>query len=752
MSEGPGLRIQDWAVEFTFIRTKAGFEFETASHFQHPDASFLCTTYGHYDLIRIQAVEDLTLHPLEIFHSAIEEFEIFRYFPIENSPDSETLLSKLKTHPLSGFISIKVEPDALSVHGIHAINVLASYLRSDALEKEDLFVFAGTGHSELIVLSFCHSLDEIIRVSERIRYIDQDILAPDNEKLLTQKGEDKRSSLKNMVAKTSTAILCSHPKISDHKFEHLQGNCLPIISISSSVPLESNLKDLIEGSFSIPPIKYLSLGYNDIQICWADSFPLSTFSSDLSTFREKLTESPGASFNVSTLFRKYLDEPEQTFEFSPFKPVDVPNNVIENVNRISSNDYIKNKVLSFIGKWQSARNKLLTGHYFSDLDGAIKFIDAMAEEIVLEEARPHVQFSDHAANKLRLLHDLSQAIDIGNNAICQRQASIEANVLINKQHSSPLITDIRCLLAAAQCIPSFIFSKVADYWPSEFLLNGERSDVWTGFVTFGQSLSHQYLPGAILSLPDYSLYEPLKNWWQITHECAHHLFDLFDIHRIYDKHLQTIIEVMEAAGSKQKDIDKVSELLAKTTPYLLNEVFAQWFDYVFLFKKDYDTYLQSIWKSWKNVPRIWESPEVYLLRSFVIFLYSRRNDSSEILRPGFTNEHDDFIESFLKNCGRDSWAEELIRLFKDVENQKDIRMASENLKPYLTFLSSIEEKSGAFYNINFIKNGNVISEGIKNPKELVFSYLKTENIEWAENLQPNIAIIFSLWNYYMLEP
>jgi hypothetical protein len=87
---------------------------------------------------------------------------------------------------------------------------------------------------------------------------------------------------------------------------------------------------------------------------------------------------------------------------------------------------------------------------------------------------------------------LSLLCDLGRIAINQRYAGLETHPETLAHSQSPVLSDIRSLIAAVSSLPYFVFSKL---FPKT-----APHRVWPGYVIFGTTYSHQWYPQDILAL------------------------------------------------------------------------------------------------------------------------------------------------------------------------------------------------------------------------------------------------------------
>lgn len=738
-----------------------GAEFDVAkslaTEFAEPDSNNLIfTAFGHYDLCRIHFFTRLNEPPPVAGHLQIEEGNTYRMFGLRDGLDLNGLKKAVSGSPLLALISVKLNPGPVGRSWLkHFIDIHARFFIPPKFPQRAALL-AGLGHAELALLLPANSLEQIFQATEAMRSLDG---APGSAQESDSTGSTRA------IFKTSTFPLFRHPMLFGGIYPDM-GSCLPSISISCSSGSEGELASVARECFGEGFQPYVSLGHNDIHLIWDRDLPLVQFASRLTDFRSRLSARTEV-INVSTIFRSnngFESEMRRTRELgTPPPAIDLdPIGRIHDVN-------LRTKTLDYVYRWISLRNAPMIGEYYRDMEAQIESItDSFADKLLKEENSELGRPVEETITAARLMeYNLSRTVDLGNWALFQRRPHTETNILFHKQVSASFLCDIRTILTAATCVPRFILLTTGRTWPPHRMAekraaNLDRAKFWFGFVTFGQSLSHQYFHyGQVLSYPDYSLFRPLDSWWQISHECAHHAFFALGVEHMFIHRLR---EKFDDKGEQERTT-KEALLSEHLFPRVLwHEYFAQWFDFVYVFgsgsRDDFPFYLRCIWKSWLKIPRIWQNIDDYLQRSLAIYYYTSLG--KDVLRPTIAEHVEDFPDLLRQHLS--ARREVIDLLIRRVRKYRDTFCVNLSLHQfYLEFLQELELDTGPVraalnhvgpeldQQIGAIMEGEVVVEPIANPKELLVRFLRRHQGEEVPEVKSNIAMILSLANSYALE-
>jgi hypothetical protein len=337
-----------------------------------------------------------------------------------------------------------------------------------------------------------------------------------------------------------------------------------------------------------------------VVLIWDTAVELSKFAGELTHFRENVSEIEGIRTTITTLsgIDKILDDAipqELPPQAGDFIPTSIPGTKKIITKSKKLDPLGRAQLLEFLGRLNSYYGRRESKSSFHDMVGINYSISSLLDQ--LEGATKQVGHS--------LSIDLSEIIDLANNALYQRYAGLETHFEICKHLPFPFLRGISGFIAAASCVPCFIFRKISPHL--------KIHEVWPGFVLFGLSYSYQLMSGRILSYPASFLDKPIEDWWGITHEVAH---AYYWSSRFYEDQLPADIKRYLSKISPSKEIRLTLDI---------EEIYAQWFDFRYIFAGDVKRYFPMIWKSWLRWERIWRLKVNYVFRSLAIFLMTDLN-------------------------------------------------------------------------------------------------------------------------------
>lgn len=345
-------------------------------------------------------------------------------------------------------------------------------------------------------------------------------------------------------------------------------------------------------------------------------------------------------------------------------------------------------------------------------------------------------------------HSLSSSAEFLLHLIKERTLNVERS---NELDVEPWMTSggIQRIIMAAEVIPNFIFRN---FYATAAIL-----------VSFGKCQSPSMKSNHFLLMPSAAIYDPLNSWWKMTHETAHAIFLTM---KIWNVNRELAERTLEGAPT---------HLMVK---YEVSECFASWFDYRHVFcpkrtQEERRYYFILIWRSWLQVAAVHSDPLQYISRSFAVWLIDEpvMFDEKRLLTAAvLEKKYDEFLAFLTEN----------ITGFKEMEirpefKQHAITLFDRVFGPWLRLFEK-EYKGGGngtlispkFYNcdsalnsydpesveeqIKMIKNGNIVTERISNPKALLFTLtfagLQDSNRE-LQSIKTTVALILSLYNSAM---
>jgi hypothetical protein len=361
----------------------------------------------------------------------------------------------------------------------------------------------------------------------------------------------------------------------------------------------------------------------------------------------------------------------------------------------------------------------------------------------MREAPPHEQH--------QLFDFVLEVIDLSNNGIHQRYSGLESRFDTCKHLPYPFLQCINGFIAAASCIPCFVFKAMFPDIPLK--------QSWPGFVLFGPSYSYQLQAGRVLSYPASSLLRPVEDWLGITHEVGHAVYRAMDF---YDTILPDEIKECLSRGALE---------VPGGIRNFMDEVYANWFDFKYIFGGDKDRYFQTIWRYWLQWKRVWSRKADYLLRSFIAFLtidpegfrkahnqgydeeteyYRSQYDSMTTLIASRVSHFREFHETV---TARPDKIKEIIRI-ADTYNL--------SLLPFLQykhFDTEAQRRTIPHYppealaeHVRALSRGSVITDNIPNPVQLLYELYDKHAISGKPvSLKLTAVTVLTLWLKYNRE-
>jgi hypothetical protein len=718
-------RIADWGVEFAFIRTQVGAEFGIADSLgdvPNPPCVFF-GTYGYFDLAAVRCIERLSTPYLVLLDRRIAESAPFRFFADRDN------------HSKGRF-----EKDLASWHGAILVfaKIHASIGRRDRGQArwaaarlvrqsfQEAHVFFGLGYSELLLVAGGSNLATLLDAVTKLR----ELRDPQNTNL-------------PLFSKTTTFPLVSCAQVHrEGNYQLLTGEVDPVITASCEPTVEQHVAKAVDRQTQYVRNIY---GKSDLLIGWKNPVPITELATFLTEFRRKWGTS-GAVTKTST----YLESQVRVGENGPITALgslptsenallpelmteDEERSLFDKLRHVEPHA-LRAALSDLTLRLSSCLNDTQLTDHFRDMANIFAHLPSLLESLEQPTSKHEARFAAEA------VADLARA------AINQRYAGLELHPETLAHARAPLLCDIRSIVAAASCIPHFIFDNL---WP-----NRRASETWAGFVLFGGANAPQYLHQQVLGLPPSSLFAPIEGWWKTTHEAAHGVFKTL---QVYEKIPDRVIQYIE---------DSVQE--SGLDPYhLINELFANWFDWNSVFNRDMSYYLKTIWSSWVELPIVRKSKSQYLARSFAVFICPRLSELIPLFqkqwidagRPWLYARWEEFIEVLRSVSMTVRYLDDL----KESEKQNALVLTCHCSQIMHFFENSFEHDCGVVAlnerlnppylqlaeHIGLLKQGNVIMDSIPNPYRLHLELLKSLNDE-SPSLAVEIAYIFSLENSYLL--
>jgi hypothetical protein len=726
--------IASWGVELSLFRTAVGQEFEIIRRLKRSPLardSIFFGAYGYFDLAAIHCLSDLSTPSLLPLDCDIVEAAPFRFFADNANEPKANFLRSLKIWKTAIAVFFKIAPSIFS----RAPNEIR--WQTAQLVRENFkgsHVFFGLGFSEIFLLFGGDDLPAMLNKVTNFRY------APQKEKAF--KRQLQIAGTDYFFVKSATFPFVSYENIHrKHKFHLLKGEMYPVVTVSCDPASEGPLVKQLPPEMEVRN----SYGDTDLVIYWKERKVLvSEFAKALTKIRD-LAEPIGSVQKTTS----YLETPALQQDTNLF----AANKTTERPERLSKSaaatfgliDALEPQSLraSVTDLWLRLMPCLSNPHLESgylDMANTFKFIKQILDEIAAPKT-----------TKLRnrdARFELTLVCDLARIAINQRYAGLETHPETLAHSQSPILSDIRSMISAASCQPRFIFSNIFPNVPAE--------QVWSGYVIFGTTYSHQWYPQDILALPAVALYDPISEWWKTTHETAHAVYRLLKLQQRTPKKIYRLV-------------DRVYGNTTRSTTQTLQELFANWFDWRHTFNRDTSFFLEVIWKSWLEIPIVWRKKSQYLTRTFTIFLaqdlqnfhrVSERGNNELIIKyipaqwkcftTSITQNLPEF-KSYISQITKD----ELSEIFGDcvwlipavyfydskLEIVCQIQGLGKRLNPPYPKLAQ---------HLQSLESGMVITDPIPNPCRLQVELLRCSRNNHHMSFRTQAAFVFSLENSYLL--
>jgi len=562
-----------WGIELAFFRTKVGKEFSIVDRLSKggADGTFF-GTYGYFDLTFIKCIKSLSVASLVPLDPDILEAAPFRFFSTSSGNDA-AFQDQIKQSRAAVAVFLKINPVIFQIGPTTCRQQLTEYLKANYRSGH---VFTGLGYSELLLILGGDDLPALLQTITALRTA-RDTSSPEPQ-------------LPYFIRTTTFPLVSCGRVHGQARYEELGGKIHPVVTISCDPAVESEIVQSLPSNVRV----HNMYGETDLIIYWPgdEGVPLSSFAKFLTELRSQWETS-----NLLAKTTSYLETtrlPPGSVKLAGGQKNDLADPVdselrgdLENLEPLA----LRASVADLLMRLSAClRDRTIEADY-RDMRNVFPYVRNLVR-IAVTEADPTKNIKACAA--------LAATADLARLAINQRYAGLELHPETLAHSQSPVLCDIRTLLLAASALPYFIFDK----------LHADRRAAanWAGYVLFGTTYSPaQYEHQNILALPTKSIYEPIGEWWKITHEVAHAIYGL-------------LIFSNKLPDNMINDLTEYYDNSPISVEHVFNEVFANWFDWRYVFKGDTIFFLTSIWKSWLKVPLVLENPIQYLVRSFAIYM------------------------------------------------------------------------------------------------------------------------------------
>jgi hypothetical protein len=734
MSKPTQYRIGAFALLVSFMRVKVGKEFEIAARLskrfpKKPGVVSYYTCYGQYDLLELLMVDSYeTTYELP-FDEDIIDYEFSIFYSWENI--SQLVDEWVKGFPALTLVLFKIQPELEESLTFDIEKSIIERIKNMFTNEANLFL--GMGRSEILLLLRGTSFEKLLSTISQLRQtltITQVIMGEYDI------PEDCDANMPVFIGSTTFPVI-AHPALQGNAdYGKFEGKVMPRVNVTCYPGYErivvQNKPPSCLGAYNI-------YGSYDVALAWNEPIELSQFAQELTEFRRRMSEFDGIKGTMTTfvgLDEIVIDESSNELPSLACKSVSELFPGTEDILKKSEklDPTIRAQLFEFLDRLNGYYRRRDSKSSFQDMTGLRHLIISGLNELE--------GVTEYEADRYNTF--LSEIIDLGNNALYQRYTGLETHFEICNHLPYPFLHGINGYIAAASCIPNFIFKSV---FP-EFSIH----EKWNGFVLFGLSYSYQLLTGKILSYQANSLNKPIEDWWGITHEVAHAIYQISDF---YEK------ECPDDIKEYFKKLDPPSEFWID-----LEEIYANWFDFRYIFEGDVTRYFPTIWKSWLRWDRIWQLKLHYIIRSLAIYIGSNIEDFSKTRNLSYPHTEKYLESKFGEMRNLISLKVPRFNEFvKDItpEDITETTPIFKILEHYLKFLQrryfnqGIYDRINCFYpeellteHIRSLEKGIIVAEKVPNPvRFLQRLYSKYFSSDFQVPLRVNAATILTLWYNYI---
>jgi hypothetical protein len=722
--------VAKWGIELSFLRTTIASEFQVVRRLRNKTdlaGVRFFATYGYFDLTCVKVLDSLLSPSSLTLDADIIESATFRFVSPARDDRNKVFTKALDRWAAAIAIFLKVHPAHVESEPINARWLFA---RKIAEKLTDAFVFCGFGTCELLVMLGGPNLPELLRLVTDMR-------DPGKRNPLNS----LRPRLKNnapLFAGTSTFPLVSYKRVHRGRdYKRLRGDIEPAISVSCDPESES----IISGGCA-EELKALNVyGRHDLVLTWPSAVPMHEFVSTVNKMRNTWAKI-GCVAHTTSYLENARERLNREFRLNR-RTFSIPSSAVLMKKELRTKTLrniepagLRAAVTDVALRLNACTRDSKIGTHYADMSNTFEYLQQVASNVTERNAPEHLRNKDR--------FELTRVVDLARRAILQRHAGLETRPELLSYAESPLLCDIRLLVAAATCIPYFIFDN---------LMPGRRADrTWTGYVLFYGD-SPRWLRQDILALPASSIFDPIREWWKITHESAHAIF--------------RILDGEERLGPRFKQVEQYIHKYMRrdvNATRMISEIFANWFDWNYVFQRDTKFYISTIWQSWLNQPAVFSYAPQYLTRSVAILAAEDLNELIDVLQRGRRKTFllpylQRKLDKVLKIISSHRAGSDYIAQI-DASRKTIVCDLVERLHPLLFWLERCFETdcnlvglktrlcppySRLSQHSKMIAKGHVVLQKIVSPCQLHLSLLRTKPTLQIE-LASNAAYIFTLAN------
>jgi len=687
---------------------------------------YLC--YGGFDLIEMLMVDSIDMIHNIPFDDDITHCDFSLFYSWDNI--SKPVHEWARNYNTVVLVLLSIQPKIEERFTFDVEKLVIKYV--DNYFKDDANFFIGMGHADILLLVRGNCFDQIL---SRVSALRKNLNVGD---LFNGDSIPYDTKLPIFICSTSFPLINNPHFQKSQNFSKLHGKLLPIVNIDCCPAYEKYIASQKPSSCIIARDIY---GKYDIFLAWQEPIDLSIFARELTNFRDTIGSVDGIRSTSTSIvgLEDLTPPPGSGHDVPPYAdhsppPIDfLFENIVAKANKVRYPEDVA-RLFDFLGRFRNYLVRPESSSYFRDMVGIIHSINFVLDQLILVQ--------DHKTYGLRIY--LSQLLDLASHGIYQRFSHLESHYEFRTRVPFPFLCDINAFIGAASYAPCFILSK--------FFNHKTISDIWNGFVLFGQSYSYQYFPqGNILSYQASALHHPIEDWWGISHEVAHAIYWLSLFQEIIPKDIKEDIDYLDRNVGFWPDIE---------------EIYANWFDYRYIFAGDKSLYFPLIWKSWLRWDRVWKFKTQYLVRSLSTFISDDNKHFYEAQLRGPIQTLDYLKAKMNEMIGV---ILPLVPRFKELlddisdDDYNEIYDVVCRLEDFLSYLENRYFDIATYSRLNpeypnemlerhitEINNGLIITEDIPNPcrllQKLCLNYLSSKT---NPSIKTSAAMVLTFWNAYV---
>jgi hypothetical protein len=730
------LQLDEKAVLISIMKTKIGKEFEIAERIskrfeEHNEAVKYFTGYGQYDLFEMRMVDSFESVYNVPFDQDIIGFASSLFFSWKEA--SVDVIEWASGFPIILVVFLSIMPYTQVSHSFDIERRIINRITEEY--SDDVNLYAAMGRDEILLLLRGNSLEKLLPM---VSYLRRDL---PSSLYSTSEKESVKKDLQAIV-NTTTFPIISHPNLkNEYDYNQLEGLVYPIVNIVCDPGYEQLV-------FNEKPESceetYETYGFNDLVLTWKTPIELSQFTKEFTQFRQKLSIYEGISSTETSFLELPQKVPAEELKKVKSNKTQLPPKTIPNIEVILEKENMLEPLMK--ARLTEFLEHLNSFYQRKDSDSSIK--DMLGVVNILATYLESLENTTELSDKFIIDTSISEVIDIGNNGLNQRHVGLESHTISIRQLPFPSLRGINGNILSASCIPYYIFSKIFPDTPVQ--------ETWGGYVVFGLSYSYQLLRGRVLSLPANTLNRPIEDWWGITHEISHAIYWASEFYKT---------DLPEDIKQYLSDLD----IGATEHSYLtldIQEIYANWFDFKYIFKGNIQRYFTAIWRSWLRWERTREFKEEYLLRSLAIYVTSdlksvdkARNDGYPEAIEFLIRKYHEMISLIEKNV---SGFEAFVSSVRDPEIVVIAKLV-EKLNMYLHFLENEYFDQETYDNLNppydeallykhiqDLEEGLIVLDNVPNPIELLHTlYDRYVSSDKKPSLRTTASTILTLWHKFI---